>query len=163
MTTSPNPAEKSNPDDANPFIDSKPSPAHIIWQEKTNTGKKKHFDFQQLRFWAAQFSLSYTERRRVDGERAAAPRDQHVIIFAEEEPYTEAISVGEETWSLAPQSTPRTFLEIDEAGAARVQGWEKSMCYNIVELIVDGPSVVYRTVDGDTHELEIQQFKRQNG
>jgi len=149
-------ADESVADEAS--LDAKPSPAHIIWQKKTNVGQQKQFDFQYLRFWASQFSLSYTERRRVDGERTVTPRDQHVVVFAEEEPNTEGITVGEQTWSLAPQSTPRTFIEIDEAGLTRVQGWENSMCFDIIELIVDGPGVTFRTASGDTKKLRIKQF-----
>jgi len=58
--------------------------------------------------------------------------------------------VGGDEWEIATQETPRTFLEIDEAGEARLKSWTDEYVFDLDELWADGAAVAFRAtgIDG---------------
>ena len=139
------------------FFESKPSDAHVIWRSGRDDGKKR-FDFEYLELWAAHFGVGYEVWERVDHERGDEPRQQHVCVFSRAEAGGTAVSLGDESWSMGEATKPRTFVEIDEAGMVRFQGWTTKTTLDVVELVVDGTTLKLRTADGERKSLETRRL-----
>jgi len=137
---------------------SKPSDAHVIWRSGRDNDGKKRFDFEYLELWAAHFGVDYEEWERVDHERSTDPRRQHVCVFARSTGGGAEVSLGEESWTMGATETPRTFIEIDEAGLLRLQGWTTELTLDVTELVVDGPRLKLRTADGTTKSLDTRKL-----
>lgn len=133
---------------------SKPSEAHVIWRSGRNDDGKKRFDFEYLELWAAHFGVEYERWERVDHDRGSEPRQQHVCVFTREQGGGEEVSLGGETWTMATSDKPRTFIEIDETGMLRLQGWSTEATLDVDELVVDGTTLKLRTADGETKSLD---------
>lgn len=139
---------------------SKPSDAHVIWRSGRDNDGKKRFDFEYLKLWAAHFGAEYEEWERVDHERADEPRVQHVCVFSRTKDGGTEVSLGGESWNMSAVEKPRTFVEIDEAGLLRLQGWSTEATLDVDELVVDGPTLKLRTADGTTKSVDTRKLGR---
>lgn len=133
---------------------SKPSDAHVIWRSGRDDDGTKRFDFEYLELWAANFGVEYEQWERVDHQRGDEPRQQHVCVFTRARSGGEEVSLGGETWTMAATDRPRTFIEIDEAGMLRLQGWSTEATIDVDELVVDGTTLKLRTAAGETKSLD---------
>lgn len=133
----------------------KPSKSHIIWTRRTRKGAtNRRFDYEHFEQWAEHHSFDFDTRKRVDHDRAEEPRMQFRCVFAWGQMNEQSFEVGDEEWELAGQKTPRTFIEIDQEGIARVKGWSHETVYNIQELRHDGPALLLKTTDGETKKID---------
>lgn len=137
---------------------SKPSDAHVIWRSGRDDDGTKCFDFEYLELWAAHFGAEYEEWQRVDHERAAEPRVQHVCVFARTKRGGEEVSLGGESWSMGAVEKPRTFIEIDDAGLLRLQGWSTTTILDVDELVIDGTTLKLRTAEGSTKSIDTRKL-----
>jgi len=139
---------------------SKPSEAHVVWRSGRDGDGTKRFDFEYLELWAAHFGAAYEEWDRVDHERAEESRRQHVCVFARTRNAGTEVSLGGESWRMGAVEKPRTFIEIDEAGLLRLQGWSTEAILDVDELVVDGATLKLRTADGETKSVETGKLAR---
>lgn len=141
----------------------KPSNAHVVWTNRPGEGKgKKKFDFEYLELWAAHFGIDYENRTRVDHERSEKPRQQHLVVFEWAKAAEETIEMGDSTWELGGNETPRTFVEIDEAGLARMKSWENEVVLDLRELWIDGPALRMRTANRGKKSLDTRKLLKGN-
>jgi len=138
---------------------SKPSDAHVVWRSGRDNDGKKRFDFEYLELWAAHFGADFEEWDRVDHARGDEPRNQHVCVFARTRGGDTAVSLGEESWDMGAVEKPRTFLEIDDAGMLRLQGWTTEVILDVDELVVDGPTLKLRTAEGETKSVDTRKLR----
>jgi len=146
--------------DVGGIFGSKPSDAHVIWRSGRDNDGQKRFDFEYLELWAAHFGADYQEWERVDHDRAEEKRRQHVCVFTRTKSGGTEVSLSGESWTMAATERPRTFVEIDEAGALRLQGWAVETTLDVAELVVDGLTFKLRTVDGETKSLDTRRLAR---
>jgi len=139
---------------------SKPSDAHVVWRSGRDDDGKKRFDFEYLELWAAHFGAEYEEWGRVDHERADEPRIQHVCVFTRTKGGGSEVSLGGESWEMGAVETPRTFVEIDDAGLLRLQGWPTAATLDVDELVVDGANLNFRTAEGSTRSVDTRTLSR---
>jgi len=137
---------------------SKPSDAHVVWRSGRDDDGKKRFDFEYLKLWAAHFGAEYEEWERVDHERAAEPRVQHVCVFSRTKSGGSDVSLGDESWRMGTVEKPRTFVEIDEGGLLRLQGWSTEETLDVDELVIDGTTLKLRTADGATKSVDTRKL-----
>lgn len=135
----------------------KPSNSHVVWRSGANGGRKR-FDFEYLELWAAQFGVDYDTRTRTDHERAAETREQHLCVFEWTETEGEEISMGDKSWTMGTKRTPRTFIEIDEEGAARLKGWSEEAVLDIEELWIDGSVLKMRAAERGKTALDARKL-----
>lgn len=141
----------------------KPSDSHVVWTSRSGEGRgKKRFDFDYLRLWAAHFGIEYDNRTRVDHERGDEPRKQHLVVFEQDTAKRETIEMGDSTWELGGIETPRTFVEIDETGMARMKSWEHEAVLDIRELWIDGPVLRMKTADRGAKALDTRTLLEGN-
>ncbi|MHB9286169.1 hypothetical protein ACKVMT_03915 [Halobacteriales archaeon Cl-PHB] len=137
----------------------KPSETHIIWTRETRDGAgNKRFDHNHFRKWAEHCGFDFETTTRVDHERAEEARQQYRCVFRWGKTDTETIEMGDEAWAMGSQRTPRTFVEIDEAGVARIQGWTFDVVLDVVMLRHKGPELFLESVDGEKKRLNARQF-----
>ena len=55
----------------------------------------------------------------------------------------ESFDMGDEEWDISTGKTPRMFLEIDDAGEARLKSWSSERVLDIEELWLDGEALVF--------------------
>jgi len=137
---------------------SKPSDEHVVWRSGRGNDGKKRFDFEYLELWAAHFGVDYEEWERVDHERSDQPRTQRVCVFARTKGGGTDVSLDGESWTMGSTEKPRTFIEIDEAGMLRLQGWTSKIVLDVDELVIDGRTLKLRTADGATKSLDTQKL-----
>lgn len=128
-----------------PTFGGKPSERHVIWRQ-SGTGEKR-FDESTLRSWCSAHVVDYEQSRRVDHERALEPRHQHRLVFAWSDDAGEYFEFGDDEWEIETQRTPRTFVEIDSAGQARIRSWESEHLVDLTELWYDGATLVFEAVE----------------
>jgi len=137
----------------------KPSESHIIWTRETRNGATtKRFDDEHFEKWAEHCGFDFDTTTRVDHDRAGEPRMQYRCVFKWGQVSDETIEFDDEEWSLGDQKTPRTFVEIDFEGMARVKGWEFETVLNVREVRHEGPELLIRTVDGEQKRLDGRKF-----
>ena len=138
----------------------KPSPAHVIWtrgSRSDGTGTRR-FDDEHLEKWATHCGFDFEREQRVDHERGDEPRTQHRVVFTWGQTESETMQLGDEEWSMGTQKTPRTFVEIDEAGLARIKGWTFETVLDIVEMRHKGPNLLIETAEGEKKRLNARKF-----
>lgn len=141
----------------------KPSNAHVIWTNRVEKGAgKKRFDFEYLELWAAHFGIDYENRARVDHERSEDPRRQHLVVFEWARAKNETVEMGDSSWELGGNETPRTFVEIDEAGFARLKSWESEAVLDLRELWIDGPVLKMKTANSGNKTLDTRKLLASN-
>lgn len=79
---------------------------------------------------------------------------QFRCVFAWGQMDGESFTFGDQEWELASQKTPRTFVEIDEAGYARIKDWQTESVHNVVELRYDGPKLKLKTAADETRVID---------
>lgn len=137
----------------------RPSKSHIIWTRETRNGAtKKRFDNDRFEKWATHCGFDFETATRVDHERAEEPREQYRCVFKWGKIDTETIELGDESWSLGEQKTPRTFIEIDDAGMARVKGWNFETVMDVKKMRHKGPELLIETADSDQKRLNGRKF-----
>lgn len=137
----------------------KPSKSHIIWTRETRDGvQQKRFDHEHFEKWTNHCGFDFDTTTRVDHDRGDEPRPQYRCVFKWGEISDEKIEFDDEEWSLGHQKTPRTFIEIDGTGIARIKGWEFETVFDIVELRHKGPELLIRTASDDTKRLNGRKF-----
>jgi len=134
----------------------KPSDSHVVWTSGGPRDERgtKRFDFEYLELWAAQFGIDYESRTRVDHERADEPREQHACIFEWAKSDGQTIELDGEQWTMGEKRTPRTFVEIDDAGVARLKGWQKEMTFDVLECWLDGTAMLFKTSDQGNKKVD---------
>jgi hypothetical protein len=137
----------------------KPSNSHVVWTNREGEGRgKKRFDFEYLKLWAANFGVDYETRTRVDHDRADEPRDQHLVVFEWATAKNQTIEMGDKTWEVGGNETPRTFVEIDEAGDARIKSWDHEVVVDIREMYLEGPVLRMRTANRGKKALDTRKL-----
>ena len=137
----------------------KPSNSHIVWVRETRNGAaRKRFDHDHFEKWATHCGFDFDTATRVDHDRSDEPRKQYRCVFTWGEMGGETIEFGGEEWSLGEQKTPRTFIEIDAEGLARVKGWEFETVIDVVEMRHKGPELLIRTASGGQKRLNARKF-----
>lgn len=137
----------------------KPTKAHILWSRETRDGTaRKRFDHEYLKRWAAHYDVDFDTDTRVDHDRGDEPRAQFRCVFVWEQMDSDSIELGDEEWSFGGQRTPRTFVEIDEKGLARVRDWDGERVLDLRELRHDGPILLAKRATGDTERLDARKL-----
>jgi hypothetical protein len=137
----------------------KPSKSHIIWTRQTRNGAaSKKFDHDHFEKWASHCGFDFEQSTRVDHDRSDEPRTQYRCIFKWGRIESETMEMGDEEWSLGSQKTPRTFIELDGEGLARVKGWEFETVMDVVEMRHKGPELLIKTADGTQKRLNGRKF-----
>lgn len=138
---------------------SRPSKTHIIWTRQTRNGAtRKRLDEKHLEKWASHCGFDFDTTTRVDHDRSDDPRKQFRVVFRWGEMDQETIAFGDEEWDLGTQKTPRTFIEVDEGGLARVRGWNFETIFDVREMRHKGPELLIRTASDDTKRLNGRKF-----
>ena len=137
----------------------KPSNSHIIWTETTRDGvETRRFDEEHFQKWATHVGFDFETATRVDHERNERPRTQYRVVFSWGTVDSETIEFDDDEWSLGPQKTPRTFIEIDDTGAARVKGWHFETVIEIREMRHKGPELLIDTEESGAKRLNGRKF-----
>lgn len=137
----------------------KPSKSHIIWIRKTRDGAKtKRFDKERFEKWTEHTGFDFDTTTRVDHQRGDEPRKQFRCVFNWTTTAGESIEVDGEEWELGSQKTPRTFIEVDEKGEARVKGWTHESIYDVAEMKHDGPELLIKTADEEKKRLDGREY-----
>lgn len=136
-----------------PSIGRKPSDHHIVWKSGKND-QTKRFHESLLKKWCRKFSIDFENYTRVDHERSDEPRTQYQCVFSYQSGAGESFDMGDEEWTVQAEETPRTFVEIDESGAMRIQGWSVERIVDVEELWYDGSQLVVKP-DGEDRKLTI--------
>ena len=137
----------------------KPSNSHIIWTRETRDSvQKKRFDESHFEKWANHCGFDFEISKRVDHARAEKPREQYRCVFKWGQTSSESIEFGDEEWELGNQKTPRTFVEIDAEGMARVKGWQFETVLDIAEMRHKGPELLIKTADGSKKRVNGRRF-----
>lgn len=137
----------------------KPSPTHIVWVRggRESDGPKR-LDHEHFEKWANHCGFDFQREEVVDHERADEPRQQHRVVFAWGQSDAETIQLGDDEWSMQSQRTPRTFIEVDEAGLARIKGWNFETVVDIIEMRHKGPTLLIETADGGKKRLNAKKY-----
>lgn len=137
----------------------KPSKSHIIWVRETRDGAEtKRFDREQFRKWTKHCGFDFDKTTRVDHERSSEPREQYRCVFNWTTTAGESLELDGEEWELGGQKTPRTFVEIDTDGEARIKGWSFETVFNITEMKHKGPELLIKAADGTKKRLNGRKF-----
>lgn len=137
----------------------KPSDSHVVWTNREEIGEgRKRFDFEYLELWAANFGVDYETHKRVDHERSDEPRRQHLVVFDWEQSGGETLEMGDRTWEMGGGETPRTFVEIDDAGEAKVRSWKFEAVVDVWELWIEGPVMRMVTADHGQRDLDTRNL-----
>ena len=129
-----------------PSISRKPSKAHIVWTPDPETGVKR-FHEEHLQKWCRHFGFDFERYSRVDHDRGDDSRTQYQCVFSYQKDNSESIEMDGKEWSIATEKMPRTFVEIDEEGLLRIQGWSTERIIDVRELWHDGPELLIRSND----------------
>lgn len=141
----------------------KPSNSHVVWTNRSGEGKgKKRFDFNYLRLWAANFGIDYETRIRVDHDRSERPREQHLVVFEWTTTDSETLEMGDSSWEFGGNETPRTFVEIDERGVARMKSWDREVIVDLRELWIEGPVLRMKTAEHGKKTLDTRNLLSAN-
>ncbi|MFB6183250.1 MAG: hypothetical protein ABEI96_01730 [Haloarculaceae archaeon] len=141
----------------------KPSPNHFLWTDGTRdsgTAGHKRFDRKTLREWCRKAEVDFETTQRVDHERSDESRRQYQCVFSWQDHANERFDIGDDTWEISTQKTPRTFLEIDSEGLMRVKSWQSEYVIDVEELWYDGPSLLFKSPEFDgTRRLDVRKLK----
>ncbi|MFB6164455.1 MAG: hypothetical protein ABEJ31_04795 [Haloarculaceae archaeon] len=141
-----------------PSLGQKPSTEHILW----TTGREqqiKRFHEDQLRRWCDHYGFDFDTYERVDHARSDDHRTQYRCVFSYSAGEGDSISVGDEEWDIQTERIPRTFVEIDEEGIMRLQGWSVERILDVRQLWYDGPVLVVRAAGEDGRQrLDARQL-----
>lgn len=144
---------------ANRSFRGKPTKTHIIWTRETRTGaSKKRFDEGHFEKWATHCGFDFETTTRVDHDRADEPRKQYRCVFKWGKSELKTMELGDEEWSMGRQRTPRTFVEIDEEGIARVKGWKFETVLDVGMMRHKGPELLVETAEGEKKRLNGRKF-----
>lgn len=114
----------------------------------------KRFDAKYFNQWVNHCGFDFDSRKRTDHERSENSRMQFRCVFqwARRKPKTMEVA-GKEV-QLGSQKTPKTFIEIDEEGYARVKAGSKEEVINITEMVFKGSTLLIKTAEGNKKKLD---------
>ena len=143
-----------------PSISPKPSKTHILWTSDEKNGIKR-FDGDHLRKWCRHYGFDFETYSRVDHERAEESRTQYQCVFSTGSGSGDTFEVDGEEWTIQTGESPRTFVEIDEEGIVRIQGWSTERLIDVAELWhEDAELYIVATGDGDNLHLDTDDLTR---
>lgn len=122
-----------------------PSETHVLW---TDEGGKR-FDAERLRTWCDRQDLTLERDKRVDHDRGDDPREQYRIVITWSEGESESFDMGDKEWSMTTQKSPRTFVEIDSKGWARIAAPDGERILDLRELWTDGAALRFKATSMD--------------
>jgi hypothetical protein len=124
--------------------------------ERRAPGRDGHegFDFEYFELWAAQFGIDYEIWTRDDQEHVDEPREQHARIFGWTQTDGETIESNGQARTMGQTKTPRTFVEIDEAGLARLMRWNAETTFDVLEWWVQGPAMTFKTREQGNEKVD---------
>lgn len=141
----------------------KPSNSHVVWTNRSGDGTgKKRFDFDFLERWADHLGIDFENRTRVDHDRSEEPRKQHLVVIEWATSKNETVEMGDSSWELGGNETPRTFVEIDETGMARLRSWGHEAVLDLRELWIDGPVMRMKTANHGKKALDTRKLLEKN-
>lgn len=133
----------------------KPSQSHILWTRRAGDGNgSKRFDEDHFRRWVTHCGFDFDKQKRIDHERAAESRLQFRCVFRWGTREETSVQIGASELTLGSQKTPITFIEIDEAGDARIKVGNTEEIYHIVELRHQGKVLLLKTESGAKKKLD---------
>lgn len=139
----------------------KPTKKHILWSRETRDGAaRKRFDRDYFSRWAAHYDVDFDTDTRVDHDRSDDPRAQCRCVFTWERMESESVELGDEEWSFGQQRTPRTFIEIDEKGLARIRDWDDERVVDLRVLRHEGPVLFGERADGNNERLDARRLSQ---
>jgi hypothetical protein len=136
-----------------PSLGRMPSERHIIWSSDSDDGMKR-FRQQYLQTWCSHYDFDFENYNRVDHARADEVRTQYQCVFSYQDTAVEDFEFGGDEWSIKTADIPQTFIEIDDEGWMRVQGWSSERIVDVVELWHEGPELVAK-VEGEEGTLRL--------
>ena len=142
-----------------PNLGGKPSDSHIIWTYESPQGvTRKRFDTDQFAEWVDTYGFDLERKTRVDHERGMEERTQHRCVFAWGLGGSDSPDFGDSEWKLDEQKTPRTFVEVDEEGIARIRSWDEEFVVDVTAMIHKGPQLLVRTDEDRTLRINGEAF-----
>lgn len=143
-----------------PGFRDRPSKKHIIWTRETRDGvATKRFDNERFETWANHYNFDLENSKRVDHDRGEEPRMQYRCVFSWGQVEGQSFEFGDEEWDFADQKTPRTFIEVDEEGIARIKEWETEDVHEVRMMKFKGPNLLVKTNDGTEIVLEGKKLR----
>jgi hypothetical protein len=129
-----------------PSIGKKPSKKHIIWTSDKGSNIKR-FHEEYLRKWCEYYGFDFETYKRVDHDRSSETRQQYQCAFSYQEAGTDSVEIDGTELSIQNDETPRTFVEIDEEGVMRVQGWSIERIVDVIELWHEDSELIVKAAD----------------
>ncbi|MFB6179197.1 MAG: hypothetical protein ABEI77_05680 [Halorientalis sp.] len=120
-----------------------------MWTPDPETGVKR-FDEAYLRNWCQHFGFDFERYSRVDHDRGDESRTQYQCVFSYQKNNSESIEIDGERWSIGTEKMPRTFVEIDEEGLLRVQGWSTERILDVEALWHDGTKLMIEAANNES-------------
>ena len=139
----------------------RPSKTHLLWSRKAASGSaSKRFDDKLFRKWTEHHGFDFDKQMRIDHDRADESRTQFRCVFAWGRRKGKEVEIGDREVKLGSQKAPKTFIEIDEAGLARVKAGSVEEVYNIVEMRYDGAALLIKTASGEKKKVDGKKLSR---
>ena len=139
----------------------RPSKAHMLWTRETDSGKSmKRFDDTQFKRWVSHCGFDFDTRKRIDHDRADSSRTQYRCVFRWGKTQQTEVEIADKAVTLGSQKTPLAFIELDEAGYARVKVGDTEEIYNLVEMRYDGPALLIKAASGAKKKLDGKKLSR---
>lgn len=133
----------------------KPSKSHILWTRGGGEGTaSKRFDEAHFRRWVAHCGFDFDKQKRIDHDRADVSRLQFRCVFRWGTREEKSVQIGESELNLGSQKTPIAFIEIDEAGQARIKVGRTESIYDLAELRHEGKTLLLTTESGEKKKLD---------
>ncbi|QCC52596.1 hypothetical protein [Halapricum salinum] len=139
-----------------PAFGGHPSETHFLWSDDGG----KRFDAERLQRWCDRHDLTIERDKRVDHDRGDELREQYRIVVTWADGESESFDMGGEEWSMTTQETPRTFVEIDSEGMARVASLETERVLDLRECWTDGAALCFKADGlGGTKRLPLDRLR----
>lgn len=132
-----------------PSIGRKPSKQHILWTSDSSNDIRR-FHEEYLQKWCNHYGFDFEKYHRVDHERGDESRLQYQCVFSYGEGSGDSFEMDGEEWDIAADRVPQTFIEIDEEGMMRVQGWSTERILDVEEFWHEGVELVVVAHDEDS-------------
>lgn len=132
-----------------PSISKKPSKRHFLWSSGPDDDVKR-FHEEYLVKWCNHCDFDFEKFTRVDHDRGEEPRTQYQCVFSYGEGSGDSFEMDGKEWDIGSERVPQTFIEIDDEGLMRVQGWETERIIDVEEFWHEGVELVVVPNDEDT-------------
>lgn len=133
----------------------RPSKKHLLWSRQAASGTaSKRFDDTLFRKWVRHHGFDFDKQMRIDHDRADESRTQFRCVFAWGRRKGKEVEIDGKEVQLGSQKAPKTFIEIDEQGLARVKAGSVEEVYDVVEMRYDGPALLVETASGGKKKVD---------